>query len=565
MKNHLILLVFVLLLTSCHEERDDFLNYDKETPTYFKVGDSIHWAKKDLDISNWNKKKVIPESDGIFWIRKEVDIIKNPEPLQTIALGIHTFGDYEVFWDGVLIGKNGNPGNELNSPKKGTPFETFIIPKNLVKMGKHTVAFRMSKLYEKEDLRGTYLYVQEYKYLVTFKLKITIYVHILAGAFLLAFIYYLFLFLGNKKQYPMLLLSLCSLFFFLLIIAEYIKFYIPIHYSNFIFRLQIIGVLTLLISFLIPYYFSLQYPFRYNKQLTFIYGIALLLIHLFLSKSYDYTAITLSQLMWISSILIISFAVYKKQKDAIIILIGLLISFIIYKVYFYDVSLFLSFAIITICMFYLHSVKQKQQRLAYEQSIAQSTRLKYELLKKKIQPHFLMNTLTSLIDWVEEAPNKGVQFIEALAEEFDLLNQVENEKLIPITQEIELCKNHINIMKYRKEIDYTWKDIGISDDKKLVIPPAVIHTLLENGITHCEPLDNNSIMFKLTATTKENQISYTFETFGKIRNYEKQNNEDGTGFKYIKARLTESFGEKWSFTSEPFTKGWKNCIKINLV
>ena len=44
------------------------------------------------------------------------------------------------------------------------------------------------------------------------------------------------------------------------------------------------------------------------------------------------------------------------------------------------------------------------------------------------------------MDWVEESPKKGVFFIEALAKEFDLLNQIEQHTLIPISQEIELCK-----------------------------------------------------------------------------------------------------------------------------
>lgn len=561
MKNFIILVLF-LVFVSCKEKRSDFIDYTKdEHPAYFKIGDSIHWAKKDLDVSSWSEKKVIPKGDDIFWLRTKLDIIKSPDSLQTIALGIHTFGDYEVYWDGVLIGRNGNPGNEINTKKSGTPTEAFVIPNNLITKGVHTVAFRMSKLYEKEDLRGTYIYVQEYKDLITEKLKDTIYIHILAGAFLLAFIYFLFLFLGNIKHYANLLLSLASLFFFMLIIAEYIKFYIPIHYSDFIFRLEVIGVLTLLISFLIPFYFSLQYSFPYRKQLIIIYATILLYIYFFYSFSHDQTAITLSQSMWVFSILIIGFAVYKKQKDAIIILLGLLLSYVIYKISIYDVSLFVSFAIITICMFYLHSVKQKQQRLAFEESIAQSTRLKYELLKKKIQPHFLMNTLTSLIDWVEESPKKGVEFIESLAGEFDLLNEVEDKKLIPITQEIELCKSHLKIMKYRKEINYEWQDEGVTKKSEFLIPPAVIHTLLENGITHCLPLNDNTMKFKLEVESNEDNLIYTFSTFGIVRNSEKIT-EDGTGFKYIKARFTESYGNNWSFSSEPIEQGWQNIIKI---
>ena len=215
-----------------------------------------------------------------------------------------------------------------------------------------------------------------------------------------------------------------------------------------------------------------------------------------------------------------------------------------------------------IAMYELYtSIKLKEQKLAYEQSIALSTRLKYELLKKKIQPHFLMNTLTSLIDWIEEAPEKGVDFIEALAIEFDLLNQVENKTLIQLSQEIELCKSHLNIMAYRKEINYQWYDEGIVDGKYQTIPPAVIHTLLENGITHCLPLENNSMQFKLIVENNKDEYTYTFLVLAKVRNSTKEI-IDGTGIKYIKARLTESYGEHWSFSSSSIENGWKNVIRF---
>ena len=91
----------------------------------------------------------------------------------------------------------------------------------------------------------------------------------------------------------------------------------------------------------------------------------------------------------------------------------------------------MSFTILLLSMFYVLAWQIRKQREAFEHSLVETSRLKNELLKKKIQPHFLMNTLTSLIDWVEESPSKGVDFIEALAEEFDLLNQVEDKKTHP--------------------------------------------------------------------------------------------------------------------------------------
>ena len=211
-------------------------------------------------------------------------------------------------------------------------------------------------------------------------------------------------------------------------------------------------------------------------------------------------------------------------------------------------------------MFYLLSLRIKEQRLAYENSLVQSTRLRLELLKKNIQPHFLMNTLTSLIDWVEESPKKGVLFIEALAKEFDLFNQIENQTLIPISQEIALCRTHLEIMEYRKEINYSWEEVGIDLEQK--IPPAILHTLLENGITHSLPLEDNSIKFKLVFEANSQYKCYTFLTFATRVRQATNEREEGTGLKYIKARLTESYHSKWDFTSEPTHQGWKNSINI---
>ncbi|WP_199852754.1 histidine kinase, partial [Aquimarina sp. Aq78] len=158
---------------------------------------------------------------------------------------------------------------------------------------------------------------------------------------------------------------------------------------------------------------------------------------------------------------IVVFGIYKRMKGAIIVLLALLICALINAITYYDISLFAGFGIILLSMFYILSVRTKEQRLAYEESLVQSTRLRLELLKKNIQPHFLMNTLTSLIDWVEESPQKGVAFIEALAQEFKLFNQIENQTLIPIGQEIELCRSHLDIMEYRKEIKYHWEEENI--------------------------------------------------------------------------------------------------------
>ena len=501
---------------------------------------------------------MVPDGQ-VFWSRTKIDILKAPESFQSYGLKLEAYGEYEVFWDGILIGKNGNPGQEANLPPEGELWITFNIPTHLAAKGEHLLALRLSNYYFPDHVGRYELQIDDYEGLLTDRLIETSYMNIFAGAFLIASIYYLFLFLGNKKEYPMLVFSASCFLFFILTMTQFVRTAIPLHYSHHVVRLEIISSLTFGISFLIPLYFSMQFPYPKRKLLLGIYSAVLLYFFIINHHFFDFTIYNMAVSLWVFSFGIVLFGVYKKAKGALLVSFILLLCITLRYSVSFSISLFAGFSLILLSMLYLLSLRIKEQRLAYENSLVQSTRLRLELLKKNIQPHFLMNTLTSLIDWVEETPKKGVLFIEALAKEFDLFNQIENQTLIPISQEIELCRTHLQIMEYRKEINYFWEEEGIDFEQK--IPPAILHTLLENGITHSLPLEDNSIKFKLIFESNSEYKCYTFLTFT-TGTRQAKNKEEGTGLKYIKARLTESYNSKWDFTSEPTNHGWKNTIKI---
>ncbi|WP_428740325.1 histidine kinase [Tenacibaculum sp.] len=550
-----LLLICLLFLANSCAQKPVF----KKHKTVFKVGDQQEWATKNWNNQDWMTRKPFMEDGRVFWFRTPIDILKAPKTLHPYGIQLHVYGEYEVFWDGVLIGKNGNPGQEVILGPEGSLWTTHSIPTHLTQQGEHLLAIRASLYYFGNHAGIWEMDIDYYDDLLTDRLVETSYMHIFAGAFLIASIYFLFLFLGHKKEYATLIFSISCFLFFGLILAEFMKTYVPIHYSMHVTRLRVISFLMLSISFLIPFYFSMQFPFPKRKLLLIIYSVILLFF--FLSRYvYELTANNMVFSMWLFSFGIVTFGVYKKMKGARLVMLTFLLLLPIAFLAPFNKSLFAGFSLILLGMFYLLSLRIKEQRLAYENSLVQSTRLRLELLKKNIQPHFLMNTLTSLIDWVEEAPDKGVLFIEALAKEFDLFNQIENKTLIPITQEIALCRSLLEIMEYRKEIDYTWEEKDIDVEQK--IPPGILHTLLENGITHSLPLEDNSIRFKLIFESNNNYKCYTFLTFAIPVRLNANTKKEGTGLKYIKARLTESYQDKWELTSEPVNHGWKNTIKI---
>lgn len=545
----------LLLATSCTQDPAVF----KENRTVFRIGDQAAWASKNWNDENWKRTIALVPEGQIFWSRTKIDILTPPEEFRPYGLQIDAYGEYEIFWDGVLIGKNGNPGQEAELPLEGELWINFSIPTHLTTQGEHVLALRLSNYYFPDHVGRYELKIADYEDLLTDLLIETSYMHVFAGAFLIASIYFLFLFLSDKKEYPMLVFSASCFLFFMLTMTRFVRTAVPIHYSLHVVRLEVISTLMFGISFLIPLYFTMQFPYPKRKLFLVIHAGVLMYFFVINHHFFDFTIYNMAISLWVFSFGIVLYGVYKKAKGALLVLFILFLCIVLRYSVSFSISLFAGFSLILLSMLYLLSLRVKEQRLAYENSLVQSTRLRLELLKKNIQPHFLMNTLTSLIDWVEEAPKKGVMFIEALAKEFDLFNQIEDQTLIPISQEIALCCAHLEIMEYRKEINYFWEEEGIDPEQK--IPPAILHTLLENGITHSLPLEDNSIRFKLVFESNSEYKCYTFLTFAAGVRLS-TSKEDGTGLKYIKARLTESYHSKWELTSESTAHGWKSVLKL---
>lgn len=119
-----------------------------------------------------------------------------------------------------------------------------------------------------------------------------------------------------------------------------------------------------------------------------------------------------------------------------------------------------------------------------KQSINERLRLEAAYLQAQIHPHFLFNTLNSLmalsdID-TEKMRNLGDSFVSFLRISFDFLNTGE---LVELSHELELVEAYLYIEKERFEdrLTVVWEvDANIS----LLIPPLSIQPLVENAIKH---------------------------------------------------------------------------------
>lgn len=199
-----------------------------------------------------------------------------------------------------------------------------------------------------------------------------------------------------------------------------------------------------------------------------------------------------------------------------------------------------------------------EHKILYNESQIHFHRMELELLKKSIQPHFLMNSLTALRSWLMEKPATAITLLDALTSEIRPLIDWTDEKLIPLEKEIELCRAHCTVMGMRLERDYNLDTRGITGDE--MVPPLMFHTLVENTFSHNNP--DSFSKFVLEKETADDIVKYSFTVMGlKHINFPLT---EGTGMKYIRSRLEESFPRRWDLAYGLSEDGWRTTIRIQI-
>ena len=181
----------------------------------------------------------------------------------------------------------------------------------------------------------------------------------------------------------------------------------------------------------------------------------------------------------------------------------------------------------------------------------------YELkaLTSQINPHFLYNTLDTII-WMAEFQDhqKVVDITKALSNYFRLsLNA--GEEIVTLRQEIEHVRQYLFIQKerYGDKLEYTIFEPDDIPDIKL--PKIVLQPLVENAIYHGIKESERPGKITITVSKRDTFIDICIADngVGIKENTTSTKELGGVGIKNIKERLTLFFGEAFSMEikSEP--------------
>jgi len=541
-------------------------------------GDRAGFAEPGWDDSGWDSLEFtggLPTKafsrDSVGWFRKRVDLPPAPHPGMRLALRHASTTPQEFYWDGRLIGKTGVVAARIEDERIGQDFLTEIPAEGLAP-GRHTLAIRMSAHH-----RGFYPTLLHAKIgdpvvmeLAGFGEAMVMY--FLAGVFVFGAIYrflnYRAFGYGRNTFFFSLFVLACSLY----IATQYLDLFVDLSYTEYMWVRLLLAVSWYGVMGLIPDYFIFaeKFPFRWLLPAVLIGAFLVAVPWGFMLLGYAdlqyagviylanqiFTYFSLAACIWV-----IAWAVLHRQTGSGTALAGILIllggvsltwGFDLYWGWAVGVAGHI------VCLARAQSLQMAEKIRIHREAELRSARLEIELLKKNIQPHFLLNSLNSIIAWLEEDPKTATRLVDALAEELSLLLRVSPEQTIPVEQEIHLCRTHLQVMGLRQDKSFHFEVEGEAGEQRL--PPLVLHTLVENGLTHGYA-GRREGRFTLRRHPVEGGQRYRLFNDGTPKPA-KEKKGDGTGLRYVRSRLEEAFPGRWHLRSGPVEDGWEVVLDI---
>ena len=186
-----------------------------------------------------------------------------------------------------------------------------------------------------------------------------------------------------------------------------------------------------------------------------------------------------------------------------------------------------------------------------------------KLLQVQINPHFLYNTLDTIVWLAEENKKEEVVSMVTALSEFFRTTLSKGRDFITVKEEESHVESYLKIQQFRYQdiMDY---EINIDESMYgFVIPKLTLQPLVENALYHGVKNKRGKGMIRITGRLKGGDMIFkviddgkgmTEEELGKLQNSLKKDKsdrkEDGFGLSNVNQRIRHYYGEGYGISFE---------------
>lgn len=204
--------------------------------------------------------------------------------------------------------------------------------------------------------------------------------------------------------------------------------------------------------------------------------------------------------------------------------------------------------------------EEKVKRLDLEKNAA-LTELK--LLQSQMEPHFLFNTLSTVMSLMDSDPEKARRMLESFTAFLRSSLLIARSRTITLEQEMDVVKNYLSVMQVRMGSRLAFRIDVPENLRACPIPPLLVQPLVENAVKHgLEPsIEGGEVL--LSAVQDSDVVRIVVSDSG--RGISEMGPGSGIGLSNIKDRLKLMYGERGRLVLEENSPhGVKARIEIPL-
>ncbi len=178
-------------------------------------------------------------------------------------------------------------------------------------------------------------------------------------------------------------------------------------------------------------------------------------------------------------------------------------------------------------------------------------------LQAQINPHFLYNTLDSII-WMEESGHskEAVQMVNALAKLFRI-SISKGHSFITVDDELQHVGSYLVIQKMRFQNKFSYEIEPAADTLRLYTLRLIVQPLVENAITHAIDEYGDPLHIRISTAIVEDELHIVVADDGLGIPAAKQKTilttstgKSGIGIKNVHERIQLTYGAKYGLTIE---------------
>ncbi len=192
----------------------------------------------------------------------------------------------------------------------------------------------------------------------------------------------------------------------------------------------------------------------------------------------------------------------------------------------------------------MQAARREREREVHETRLELTTReAELSALRAQLHPHFLFNSLNSILQLIDEDPPRAREMVVRLAEVMQASLGRARLEQVPLAREVDLMKAYLDIEKIRFASRLR-VDIDVDDDAaEATVPPLVLQPLVENAVKHGIAPHPLGGAVGIAARVRDGRLLLEISDTGRGGNVP---SDDGLGIDLTRRRLTGVYGTDYA-------------------